>query len=132
MIEFADPKEWWLELSPPIQAEAVRQSQPCSTPTSRYRAYLNGVCLQGFLDWLREDAPEAIPWLSSADQAAAWEVVSGTAVRLGTIRFVLIPSEAIDAGELEVPQEWVDIPSWAGDYYLAVQVQPEQGWLRIW
>lgn len=132
MIEFADPKEWWLELSPRIQAEAVRQSQPCSTPTSRYRAYLNGVCLYGFLNWLCEDAPEAVPWLSPADLAAAWEVVNGTAVQVGTVRFVLIPSEAIDAGELEVPQEWVDIPSWAGDYYLAVQVQPEQGWLRIW
>ena len=35
---------------------------------------------------------------------------------------MLIPSEAIDDSELEVPQEWVDIPSWAADYYLAVQI----------
>jgi len=31
-----------------------------------------------------------------------------------------------------VPQEWVDIPEWAADYYLAVQVNPDSGWLRIW
>jgi len=26
-----------------------------------------------------------------------------------------------------VPQEWVDIPEWAADYYLAVQVNPDSG-----
>lgn len=132
MIEFADPKEWWLELSPTIHAEAVHESQPCSTATSRYRAYLNGVCLHSFLNWLQEDVPEATPWLPLADLTATWEVVNGTAVQVGATRFVLIPSEAIDDGELAVPQEWVDIPAWVGDYYLAVQVQPEQNWLRIW
>lgn len=132
MIEFADPKEWWLELSPTIHAEAAQESRPCSTATSRYRAYLNGVCLHGFLNWLQEDVSEALPWLPPAGLAATWEVVNGTAVQVGTTRFVLIPSEAIDDGELDVPQEWVDIPGWVGDYYLAVQVQLEQGWLRIW
>lgn len=132
MLEFADPKEWWLKLSPPIQAEAVRQSQRCSTPMSRSRAYLNGICLYSFLHWLHQDVPEAAPGLPSAELATIWEVVNGTVVQVGATRFVLVPSEAIDDGELDVPQEWVDIPSWVGDYYLAVQVQPEQGWLRIW
>lgn len=27
---------------------------------------------------------------------------------------------------------WVDIPNWAADYYLAVQVNPDDCWLRIW
>lgn len=132
MIEFADPKEWWLELSSTARAEAVRQSQLYSTPTSRYRAYLNGMGLYCFLNWLEEDGIEATPWLPSANLPAVWEVVNGAGVQVGTTRFVLIPSEAIDDGELDVPQEWVDIPDWVGDYYLAVQVQLEQGWLRIW
>jgi len=132
MIEFADPKEWWLELSPTMREETIRQSQRCSLPSSRSTAYLNSVCLQGFLNWLREDSLEAVPWLEASDLLTVWELVNGTAVILGTTRIVLIPTEAIDDGELAVPQEWVDIPSWAGDYYLAVQVQPERGWLRIW
>ena len=31
-----------------------------------------------------------------------------------------------------MPREWVDIPEWAGDYYLAVQVNLSEGWLRVW
>jgi hypothetical protein len=45
---------------------------------------------------------------------------------------ILLPTEAIDLDELRVPQEWVDIPSWVADYYLAVQVDVDDRWLRIW
>lgn len=132
MMMFADPKEWWLELSPTVQADAVSQSRPCSTPNSRHTAYLNSVCLKGFLNWLREDVSAASPWPALPELVSLWDVVNGTAITIGTTRLVLIPTEAIDDGELAVPQEWVDIPSWVGDYYLAVQVQPESGWIRVW
>lgn len=132
MIQFADLKEWWLELSPRAQAEAVQQSQPCSAPDSRHRAYLNCVCLHEFLNWIRADAPQSYPWMPSDTLPCVWEVVNGTAVMVETTRLVLLPTEVIDDDELEVPQEWVDIPGWAGDYYLAVQVKPESGWMRIW
>ncbi|MGI0493754.1 DUF1822 family protein [Alkalinema pantanalense CENA528] len=136
MIEFADPKEWWLELAPGWCAEVAHQSQlgadRSCTPNSQHRAYLNGLCLQRTVAWLREEQPEVSPGLPEADWPALWEFVNGSAVTIGATRVILLPSEAIDASELEVPQEWVDIPSWAGDYYLAVQVQPEQGWLRVW
>ncbi len=33
---------------------------------------------------------------------------------------------------MRVPQEWVDLQSWLGDYYLAVQVEPEAGFVRVW
>jgi len=131
MFIFADPKEWWLELSPAMQTEAVRQSQPCRTTASRQRAYLNALCLQAVLEWMRADVPEATPWLAPV-LPAVWEVVNGTVIMLGAMRLVLMPTEAIDASELEVPQEWVDSPSWAGDYYLAVQVNPEHSWMRVW
>lgn len=132
MLMFADPKEWWLELSPSAQAEAVWQSRQGSTPLSRQRLYLNAVCLHEVLAWLQADVPEARAWLAPAACAAVWDVVTGMAVTLGDRRLILLPTEAIDDSELEVPQEWVDSPSWAGDYYLAVQVSPEQGWLRVW
>ena len=34
--------------------------------------------------------------------------------------------------ELRIPQEWVDIPAWAADYYLAVQVNVDADYVRIW
>ena len=53
-------------------------------------------------------------------------------IALGKTRLVIIPSQAIDLEEFRVPQEWIDIPEWAADYYLAVQVNLEAGWLRLW
>lgn len=76
-----------------------------------------------------EEQPQVLP--SRDDLSSIWEVVNGTAIGIGETRIVLIP-EAMDTDEYEVQAEWVDIPSWAADYYLAVQVNSEDCWLRIW
>jgi hypothetical protein len=130
---FADPREWLLEISPTIQAQFWQKSQVYATPSSRWCAYMNQICLHAFLDWIStEDFPEANVWYSSPGVPAFWEFVNGTAILLEERQVLLIPSEGIDDSELEVPQEWVDIKSWAADYYLAVQVQPNGEWVRIW
>jgi hypothetical protein len=130
---FTDPKELLLEISPSLQKTAWQESQVYATPGSRWRAYINQVCLQGFVNWIKtEYGVEANIWYSSPDVPAFWEFVNGTAILLEEKRVVLIPSEAIDDAELEVPQEWVDIPTWAADYYLAVQVTPDEVGVRIW
>ncbi len=130
---FADPTQLWLEVSQTDLANAWQQSQSFSTLSSCWNAYLNQSCLGTFLPWLRQEyAPEATAWPNSAALSSFWGVVNGTAITLGTTRLVLVPTEAIDLSELRVPQEWVDIPSWAADYYLAAQVNPDDGWVRIW
>jgi hypothetical protein len=130
---FADPREWLLEISPTIQAQSWQQSQVYATSSSRWCAYINQICLHAFLDWIStEDFPQASIWYSFPGTPAFWEFVNGTAILLEGRRIVLIPSEAIDDSELEVPQEWVDILSWAADYYFAVQVKPDGQWVRIW
>ncbi|MEO1558633.1 MAG: DUF1822 family protein, partial [Cyanobacteria bacterium J06632_19] len=130
---FADPKEWLFEIKPNIQANLWEQSQGYTTPSSRWLAYINQVCLHGFLNWVEtEYALEANVWNSSSNFPAFWEFVNGTAVLLNQRRVVLIPTESIDDSELEVPQEWVDIPSFAADFYLAVQVTPDGDWVRFW
>lgn len=132
-LTFADPSQIWLEIPAASQTEAWQRSQSLSTPGARWTAYLNQLCLATVLPWLQaEYDPKAAPWPRLAALTSYWDVVDGTAVSLGATRLVLLPSEAIDASELRVPQEWVDIPSWAGDYYLGVQVNPDQQWLRIW
>lgn len=132
ILMFADPKEWWLEISPEVQAEAIQQSQCCTTPSSRHNAYLNALSLGAFLAWVQQDVPDVQVWPDTETLSGIWEVVNGTAVALGSTRLVLIPTETIDDSELAVPQEWMDIPSWAADYYLAVQVQPEREYVRVW
>ncbi|KYC42385.1 hypothetical protein WA1_20675 [Scytonema hofmannii PCC 7110] len=131
---FADPREWLLKISPKVQAQSRQQSQVYATPSSRWCAYINQICLHAFLDWIStESFAEVNVWYSyPGSNTAFWEFVNGTAILLEGKQVVLIPSEAIDDSELEVPQEWVDIPSWAADYYLAVQVKPDGEWVRIW
>ncbi|MEH2422197.1 MAG: DUF1822 family protein [Nostoc sp.] len=130
---FTEPQELLLEISPSLQTSSWQESKIYATSSSCWRAYMNQVCLDAFLNWVKtEYVPEASVWYSSPGIPAFWEFVNGTAIVLKEKRVVLIPSEAIDDSELEVPQEWVDIPTWAADYYLAVQVTPDGKWVRIW
>jgi Protein of unknown function (DUF1822) len=130
---FADTREWLLEIKLEVQMLLWQKSQYYSTPSSRWRAYVNQICLHAFLDWVNnEDFIQANFEQNCADTLASWEFVNGTGVQIPGRRIVLIPTEAIDDNELEVPQEWVDIPSWVGDYYLAAQVGENGDFVRIW
>ncbi|GAB4377212.1 MAG: hypothetical protein Kow00121_26030 [Elainellaceae cyanobacterium] len=134
-LVFADPTEWWLDLSSTTQTITWQASQSYSSAHSRWNAYLNQICLDTLLAWMQTDyASDAHSALSPEALAELWEVVTGSVIQVGTARFVLLPSENVDNAELEVPQEWVDIPDWAGDYYLAVQMrlEPDDRHLRVW
>jgi hypothetical protein len=135
MFAFADPTELWLQ--PDLAASHWRPAY-----TNAWNAYLNQVCLDTVLAWVRaEHAANA----AAQTEAAIWEFVNGSAISLGAERgagrgatrsdkrLAIIPTEAMDDAELAVPQEWVDIPNWAADYYLAVEVQLESDpYIRIW
>lgn len=128
-----DSTQIWLEFSAQQHNQAWENSRYFSLPSSRWNAYLNQICLTTVLPWLQEEyAPKAKVWPNNPALPSFWEVVNGTAIVLDDTRFVLIPSEAIDQSELRVPQEWVDIPSWVADYYLAVQVNPDDRCVIIW
>lgn len=128
-----DSTQIWLEFSAQQQNQAWEKSQSFSLPSSRWNAYLNQICLSTVLPWLQEEyAPKAKVWPNNPALSSFWEVVNGTAIVLDNTKFVLIPSEAIDRSELQVPQEWVDIPSWVADYYLAVQVNVDDRCVVIW
>lgn len=109
------------------------QEQPYSTPGASRRAWMNQVCLQAFLPWFREEiASNARVYPpNTAALPSFWEVVNGTAITFDTSRLILIPTLAMDGDELRVPQEWVDIPEWVADYYVAVEVNPDDGWIKI-
>ena len=108
-----------------------QQNQAFSTAGTAWQARLNQISLATILPWLQEErVAKVLP--SVAALPSFWEVVNGTAIEWDGIRLVVIPAIAIDRQELRVPQEWVDIPSWSADYYLAVQVNPDAGWIRIW
>lgn len=110
------------------------QTQPpaFSTDGVRWQASLNQACLSAFLPWFREEfAPNAKVWANPATLSSFWEVVNGCAIDFDHHRLVLIPSAAADFAELRVPQEWVDIPDWAGDYYVSVYVNQEDQEIQV-
>ena len=131
----------YLEIDPAIRDAAWSQSQQLATPASRWRAYLNQVGLQTLLPWLSDEmasndmAIRARPMLAMPLLPTIWEWVDGVGIDLrfdgGAERWVLLPTEAMDEDELRVPQEWVDIPSWVGDYYVQVLVNVDDGWVKI-
>jgi Protein of unknown function (DUF1822) len=129
---FIEPMDWWLEIAADRQAACWERSQRHPTAWARWNAYVNQVCLETCVDWLHEQFPTAQAGNPAADLAAVWEVVNGAVVTIGTVRVGIVPTEAIDQTELVVPQEWVDIPNWAADYYLAVQVTGNQQGLLIY
>lgn len=127
------PKDIWLDISEEDIHRAWEESRNYSNDAARWNAYLNFLSLNPLVEWLKtetENSPQV--WPSSEELPHIWDTVAGSAININNLRFVIIPSEQIDAAELRVPQEWIDIPSWAGEYYLAVQVNPNEGWLRLW
>ncbi|MDF5734551.1 MULTISPECIES: DUF1822 family protein [unclassified Nostoc] len=115
-----------------ITQSPEEQEQPYSTAGACQRGWINQKCLQAFLPWFKEEiAATARVYPNSAALPSFWEVVNGTAITFDCDRLVLIPTLAIDDDELRVPQEWVDIPEWVADYYIAVQLNPDDGWMKI-
>lgn len=128
-LSLACPHHLWLEFSEKEQEKAVPVTQDYSHDAARHRAFLNRLTLAVLLPVLQAES-EAFTQIASPENV--WEFVTGFALKIGENRLVIIASEAVDNDEFSVPQEWVDIPEWAADYYLAVQVNLEDGWLRVW
>lgn len=130
---FDSVTELSLEISSAIVEQAWQQSQSLTTPNGRWNAYLNQIVLDVFLPWLQaEYEPNARVDTNTANLVSFWDSVNGTAINFATKRLIVIPSKTLDTSEFHIPQEWVDIPSWVGDYYLAVQVNPDDLSIRIW
>lgn len=135
-----DLNQVYLDIDPAVAEQAWQQSQRLATPASRWRAYLNELGLRSLLPWLNEGeilSARVRPMLASALWPTVWEWVAGSAVDLmvgrneQALRLVLMATDDIDADELRVPKEWVDIASWVGDYYLLLQVNPDDGWVKL-
>lgn len=131
------PEQLWLEFSLQDQETAWQQTekQGYSNQSARWNAFLNQLSLNTFITWLETNSDlDSSPqiWPQIAELPSFWEVVNGTIIGLNETRLLLIPSDKSNLKEFEIPQEWVDIPDWAADYYLAVQLHLEEHWMRVW
>lgn len=128
-----NPTHLVLELNQEAINQAWLASSNSGSAASRWQSYLNQIAVNVFLPWLQsEEDTSAKLGFSQSGQANIWEVVNGTAIAIKDAKLVLIPSEASDLSELRVAQEWVDLQGWTADYYLAVQINIDAGYVRIW
>lgn len=56
----------------------------------------------------------------------------GVRITLHGRRLALIPCEAIEPDEFCIPERWVDTPELAADYYLAIALNLDDHWLRVY
>lgn len=120
--------EWIFELQERDRQQAWEQSAALPNAQGRWQSYLNHLCQNALQTWLAEE----IPALSRlVEDPGLPELVPGSALNLEQTRLVVLPVEALDAEELVVPQEWIDLATWFGDYYVAVQVSAQEDYLHI-
>jgi Protein of unknown function (DUF1822) len=133
------PEHTWIDLSKTGQFESK-----LSTEQLRDRDYnlsqvnLNQLCMVAVKKWLGEvfdlEIKSVFPCTFGGKENLEFisQLVNGFALQLGKTRLVFIPSQAIDLTEVEIPQEWVDLPNWAADYYIPIQVDVEGKYLHLW
>ncbi len=131
------PEHLWINFSDAERETALSQIVNNNSLNNAVanRLFVNRLCLDTFAKWL-EDEPDLreqfkIP-TPFQELNRQWQFVNGFDVNFGQTRLVVVPTEQSLPTEFRIPQEWVDIPNWAANYYLALQINVEQGWLRVW
>lgn len=101
------------------------------SPRDRWQAYLGKLALDGVMGLLEERRRVrcSFPAVSTLGLSYLTEAL---AIEVDSLRLVLVPTETLDHDELRVPQEWVEVPSLVGDYYLGIQVEPDDATVTIW
>jgi hypothetical protein len=131
-LKAIDPKSIWLEISADDLAQSEPNPQLYPNQTGINNARINRLCLNKFQTWLDTQEIEHRDGFNETELPEIWDVVTGCAIEIGKRRLILITSENLDRDELRVPQEWLDVPKFAGDYYLAVQLDFDTNMMNIW
>jgi hypothetical protein len=128
---YFDATDWIQSIPEPTNRQAWDRSRRQTNAWAQWNAYLNQICLAVCLENFKADLGLDVAGLDDRTNDRTWGLVNGSVVTVGGHRIALIPSEVVDQSELEVPQEWIDIPSWAADYYLAIYLMPDMQSLHI-
>ena len=119
-------------LTMPTNPACWQRSLSILDPAARWRSYLHQLGLKALMLWFQEEFDQTVsPWPNN-EPFDIWHIVDGLTLSLGTTRIVVILSETIDAAELNVPQEWVDLPDLCADYYIAAHVDVDEQRLALW
>ncbi|MBF2055747.1 MAG: DUF1822 family protein [Cyanobacterium sp. T60_A2020_053] len=119
----------WLEFSDEDWEEAKMLVE-----NNHEQSIINLLISKCFLQWLNttyEEAEEATLDQSVEKYLPIWSLFTGVAIQINNLRLILIPQDYQNLEWFNIPQEWVDIPQFAGNYYLPVEVNLDDQWLKI-
>ena len=131
------PDQLTLKFSPEQRDRAWKETATFQyqDASSRWRAFLNALCAEVMINYFQTDEnfrqSELKTTPNSDEFPHLWQLINGLAITLNETRLIMIPSEEIEAEELRVHQEWVDLPEWVGNYYLAAHIDLENAFLRV-
>jgi len=148
MLLFDDVQRPHLAIPAAVKEKSWLDSVALSRFEHRWNHYLNQLALAAVMPWIESYYSESVAahgesshqadgqansqaqahsqvWPSPTAAIQRWQWVNGTAVSIGDRRLVIVPTDSLETQEFRVQQEWVDIPTWCGDYYLMVQVNPD-------
>lgn len=133
-----DTEGYYLDISAEMIESAHRIAQNRDTDWGKNNAFLHWLCWQTIQPWLREnyeiaasDMTENPLWCLSHGQDV-WELTNGLGCEIQQFKLAIIPSLDLDTDEFVVPQEWVDLPDFVADHYVAIQMNFEENYAYIW
>jgi Protein of unknown function (DUF1822) len=133
------PDDTWIDLSAISQLDSKLSARDLADRDYHLsRVDLNYICMVAVKKWLSEifdlELKSVFPCTFGGKENLEFisGLVNGFALQVGKTRLVFIPSQSIDLTEIEIPQEWVDLPNWAADYYIPIQVDVEGKYLHLW
>ena len=122
-----------IKLTVDIKQKARAKVAHISNEVTRHRSYLNLIVRNTFLSWLSLILEKEITDNSSLENnLSIWEFINGNAIDIDASRIVLVPIETEDKSEIYIPEEWLKIPNWVGNYYVVVEVNLEEDYLNFW
>jgi hypothetical protein len=127
---YFDATDFTQAITPEIRHRAWQHSRQQRSDWAQWNAYLNQIALTSCLQSFKAEGRD-VKGMDDRTNDRTWAFLNGSVITVGGVRIALMPSEAVDQSELEVPQEWIDIPSWAADYYLAIYITPDTEILHL-
>lgn len=133
-LDWEPISETGIELSVEQVDRAIELAQPISDPDQQWQTYLHLLALVGFEQWLSERSPDLA--FNSADCALfqpQTTALLGSVCNLevGEFKVGLIATGSLADTTVNVPRAMIDLPTYAAQFYVWVEVLEEQEQVRI-
>jgi hypothetical protein len=121
-----------IQLTDEMKTETWRETNKLSNEVACFRGYFNLLVRKTFFSWLNLMLEKNFfEQVKLEDNLSIWEFINGNAIDIDSSRIVLIPIETQDKTEFSIPEEWLKIPQWVGNYYVVIEVNLEENYLNF-